>query len=116
MFFFDSSAFHTNHPSEEGLSTVMHEHIFKTAEILLTAVADVVAEAHIIPKVAKPSRQIMFLGVQRLTAVTQTEWLSVDAPAAFASLGVHSNRSIARLFAEHEMPAAQSRTERARDA
>ena len=68
----------------------MHEHFLKTAEPLLALVADVVAQPNIVAKVAKSGRQIVFFGVQRLTAVAEAERLPVDALADCASLGVHS--------------------------
>jgi len=68
----------------------MHKHFLKTTKPLLALVADVVAQPNIVAKVAKSGRQIVFFGVQRLTAVAEAERQCVDALADCASLGVHS--------------------------
>jgi hypothetical protein len=49
------SADDANHVPEECFRPVMHEHVFKAAEILLAACANEVAQPHVIAKIAEGS-------------------------------------------------------------
>src|SRR5258708_17089283 len=83
------SATHADYLAKECFRSVVNEHVLKTAEILLAACADVVAQPHVVTEVAKRSGKIVLFGMQWLATIAQAERLRVDTSPAFANFGVH---------------------------